>query len=272
AMRGQFPEFEQIAQPTVPDQPQLSKVDGLPGYNPALYDPLQYPVREVDLVGALPKADLEPGRTYRVDALAPLPTLLPPPPGLTATTNPLPAAIATAPAAAARPQPEQTATAPNFAPRATSSAVAQVPTTPASPAMPSPTDPNSPTDTALAADASELFAALPEPTVPTMPLPQSTSAMPAVPIEPQSVPVDVVAMTDVVTVEAAAEPVVETPVAVAVEAATAAMEVAVVETQPVASMDLAMTQHDLIEGYCDRPLAETNEATRLAVCDDDTSE
>ncbi|NEQ47989.1 MAG: hypothetical protein F6K00_32440 [Leptolyngbya sp. SIOISBB] len=282
-MAGQFPEFERIAQPALPDQPQLSKVDELPGYNPAVYDPLQSPVREVNLVGALSQAKLEGGITYRVDAVAPLPTLLPPPPPSVnpfPVANPLPTAIATAPPTATQPRPERAAAAPSFAPRATPAPIAQVPTNPTPSATPLPSAEPS-TDTVSVADTPELFAALPEHAVPIAPTPQPE------PIEltaPQPAPADL-AMTDVVAVDPLAQitdsSVTVTPEAVpvslevspiATEPAPVPFEVSPVAPEPAASMDLAMPRHDLIEGYCDRPLADTNEATRLAVCDGGTSE
>lgn len=287
-MDGQFPEFERIAQPALPDQPRLSKVDERPGYNPALYDPLQYPVREVDLVGALPRANLPGGIAYRVDAVAPLPTLLPPPGGNPfPVANPLPTAIAAAPPTAPRPRPEQATATPRFAPRATPAPIAQVPTTPAPPATPLPSvEPSTDTDIVSVdmvsvADTPNLFATLPEHAVPIAPMPQPAAVELAT---PQAAPADL-AMIDVVafdplaqmtdssvTVMPDAVPVAVEVSPIALEAAPVPLEVSPVATEPVASMDLAMSRHDLIEGYCDRPLADTSEATRVAVCDGGTSE
>ena len=133
-MSNLFPEFERaIALPPLPDQPQLSKLDELPGYNLALYDPAQYPVKETDLVGALehnlnfPAPDQV--ATYRAEAVKPLPGSIPAPlPRPLPVFAPLPSAIAAPPPPAVQPQPEPTAAQPTFAQGPAPTAVAQVPT------------------------------------------------------------------------------------------------------------------------------------------------
>ncbi|RZM81715.1 hypothetical protein [Leptolyngbya iicbica] len=285
-MSGQFPEFEQIARPPLPDQPQLArKIDEPPGYNPALYDPAQYPVREVDLVGGLP-AGLPGGITYRVDAIAPLPTPFPPPPSV----NPFPLAASSSVAIAPRPQavnsprPERAATTPSFAPRSAPAPAAPA-ATPRVPPKVTPAPAAPATEVAAINNAPELFAALPDEIEIAPP-----ADLPAPAVPPAAPPE--IAMTDVVTYDPLAA--MAAPEAVISESATpsladlppvtpAATPIATVPLAPVAttsvttpaptlSMELAPTRHDLLDRYCDRPLAETSTSTRAAVCDAGTSE
>jgi hypothetical protein len=292
-MSGQFPEFEQIARPPLPDQPQLArKIDAPPGYNPALYDPAQYPVREVNLVGGLSSAKLPGGMPYRIDAIAPLPTPFPPPPGVNpfpVATNPAAAAIAPQPRTVSQPRPEPTAVAPSFAPRSTP---APAPAAPA--ATPPKAPPSAPVAEVTASNAApELFAALPDEIeiAPPSDLPAPLATPPAT---------SEIAMTDVVSFDPLAEmtapegtttpttadtalanlsatppaatnveatPVVDslrTPVTVAAEPTVA--------PAPPLSMELAPARQDLLDRYCDRPLADTNASTREAVCDAGTRE
>ncbi|WP_204141865.1 hypothetical protein [Halomicronema sp. CCY15110] len=290
-MSGQFPEFEQIARPPLPDQPQLArKIDEPPGYNPALYDPAQYPVREVDLVGGVLLAKLPGGMPDRVDAIAPLPTPFPPPPAVNpfpVATNPSAAAIAPRLRAVSQPRPEPAAVAPSFVSRAAPATVATVATTPSAP-------PSAPVAEVTATNpAPELFAALPDgiAIAPPSDVPVPLAAPPAAPE---------IAMTDVVSFDPLAEMTAAAGATVPANADTAFANVAAVlpaatnvNTTPVAeplgtpvtgaaapkvapaptfSMELAPARQDLIDRYCDRPLADTNASTREAVCDADTNE
>jgi hypothetical protein len=204
ALSQAYPEFEPaVALPPLPDTPQMSQLDTLSGYDPAL-DATQSPVKEVDLLAMLDQESLSfptPDKvvTYRAEAVQPLPSAIPAP---LPTRNPLAEAIATLPEPVATPQPEQPAAAPTFArtpqpssitqvSQAPASApVAQVPTRPPStpqsaPAVSSTTAAAVPSDPAAAmvpyesesssgqwteisnSDSSELFAALPEANAPS---------------------------------------------------------------------------------------------------------
>ena len=68
--------------------------------------------------------------------------------------------------------------------------------------------------------------------------------------------------------EVAAAPVAEDPFAAPVTAVAEPIP----PPAPSVSMELAPTRHDLVDRYCDRSLADTNAATREAVCDAGTSE
>lgn len=264
-----FPTIKPTAElPPLPTQPQLSKIDELAGYNPAIYDPVDTPVREIDLFGALPKSSAElpspdPVLTFRTNAIKPLPSAIPAP-----LPAPLPvrtAAIA-APRPIAQPQLEQPATTPVFA-RDAEPAVAQVPTRPSDlptvpiQATPSAASGTTPTPLASAANSPELFAGLPEATVPIR----------------AAAPTKTEGLSDT-----EADMVTETTVAASQPSVTNATMMAwvdfepssVIEATPEAtmSMELALTQQELIERYCDRPQSDRNEATSAAVCEDDTNE
>ena len=295
-MSGQFPEFERIGQPTSPAQPQLSrKIEEPPGVNPALYDPAQYQVREVDLVGGLTAAN-SVGVNYRVDRIAPLPTLVPPPPAVNPfpmTANPSARPIAPRPRPVAQPRPEPAAVAPSFAPRVTSPPASPVVSTP-TPAKATPSPPAAAPAVTPTNEPADLFAALPDEIeiAPPTELPEPLATPPATPE---------MAMTDVVTFDPLAEMTtpevatapanpamtladlsatppavtdVATPVAeepFAYPPVTAAAE-PIAAPAPTVSMESAPARHDLIDRYCDRSLADTNAATREAVCDAGTSE
>lgn len=274
-----FPEFETaIAPPPLPDQPQLSKLDEPPGYNPALYDPAQYPVQEVDLVATLAKANLDfpvPDQvvTYRAETVQPLPAAIPaPPPVLLPARAPQPAAITAAPQPAAQPRPELTATQPSFAPNA-----APLPTNPsnlptgftpvatAPVAAPSAAAPTSSRRADAAAVSPELFAALPTPNgrvstspEPALTTPEANTLASAPAPAAGSALADQQSMTTAITFEFSELPTATNDLAASPESAV--------------SMKLATTRRDLINRYCDRSAVERKEPTKLAVCDDDTNE
>lgn len=263
-MSGMFPEFEaQIAQPALPDQPQLTKVDELPGYNPALYDPAQYPVQEIDLVGALPQTDLELSGgdrpvTYRSDAVKPLPSLGAPLPLPTPLASPLPAAIAATPPTVTQPRAEPSATAPSFAQATSPTSAAQVSTAPSGAAGAARVSGQAPVTAATAertsaTDSPELFAALPAPTVPTAPARQAEPPSRQPVAQPASANPS---MTDMVAFD---------PLADMTQRSVARPDSSV-------SMELTLTRRNLINRYCDRSQADRSESTKLAVCDDDTNE
>lgn len=259
--RGLFADFETtIAQPSLPAQPQLSKLDELPGYQPALYDPARYPVQETDLVASFKQAngdglDSDQGMTYRADAVAPLPGALP-----------RPSAIATAPPPAVQPQPEAAPATPGFA----RAPVAQVPTT-APPvtaavtgqtAAPTAQSPAIAPAERVAAVAPDLFAALPVPNV--LP-PVAPDAAPTTwEVRPPTSP-PVSSTNSSANRQSMADPFVfefsEPPAAGPT-------------TQPDSprSMDLALPRYELINRYCDRAPAASQASTKRAVCDDGTNE
>lgn len=271
ALSQEYPEYQPaIALPPLPDQPQMSKLDEIEGYNPAIYDADRYPVKEVDLAAMLEKESLSypvPDQvvTYRSEAVRPLPESIPAPlPAPQPVSTQSATAIAAAPQPAAIPQAEPTAAAPAFTP---ATAVAQVPTTPTAGGQSSPTaTPATVTPapvqeaagnnvsqasasevTAIAdtPDSTELFAALPAPTVPTTAVDHRP---PAVSNESQ--------VSNLMAEQNLGEP------------------VTLEETSPASSISMAMVtaRRQLVQRYCERVRDEAKEDSKLAVCEGDTKE
>lgn len=282
-LSSMFAEFEPtIAQPPLPEQPQLSKLDELPGYNPALYDPAQYPVQEADLVATLAEANLDfpmPDKvvTYRADTPK---TISAPPPLPLPVRDPLPLAIAAAPPTTALPQPEVAAATPNFAQapgltavapvstsRATAPTVASAATRPTAPAPGTPSAASTAIAPGPGPDAApvspDLFAALPTPTTPIAADRRPSPADSAVrqPEPPPSPTTNAVAASR----QLMAEP-------IAFEFSEPSTGKAAASPDSPMSMDLAMTRHDLINRYCDRAPTDRQTSTKLAVCEDGTNE
>ena len=253
ALSQEFPQNQPaIAEPSLPDQPQMSKLDELSGYNPALYDPAKYPVEEVDLLGLFPESEAaleiaDRTVTYRAETIQPLPSAIPASPvSPQPVRNALAEAMAASPTAIATPQPEAPTTSPTFA-QSSPNAQALASTAPQS-------EPSVQTTAAIATPAEspsvqpatetdkpaydDLFAVLPEPTDP-----QSVTDIPA-----------------------------PTAIAMADQQWSELPEFEATSPDSPFSMDVAIARHELIERYCQRARTEVKSDNKLAVCDGETNE
>lgn len=256
-----FPESKPTVElPSLAPQLQLSKLDELSGYNPAIYDPDQHPVREINLAGALSTSDFhfslpKPSVNYRANRVLPLSA---------AIREPL--TLRPAPRPVVQPQLEPSAAAPTFAQsRQPSPALAQVPTTSSDvrgePAQTSAANNSAaapaiaaPAVTASPAESPELFDSLPV-------------ASATRPLQPQST---IAGRTENSAI-AAARPA-DAEMLMADPFDFALTEVMGTAPDSALSMELAVTRQDLIQRYCDRPQSDRKESTSLAVCQDGTNE
>lgn len=266
ALSQEFPEYEPtVALPPLPQTPQMSKVDELPGYNPAIYDPVESTVEEVDLAALLAQEDLSfptPDNivTYRADAVRPLPSGIPSPPTPLTARDSL-AAIAALPEPVALPQAESPAASPAFAQSSPPTAIAQVPTPPSEassqPTQPMPSKASTAPEPAAAdtgaespphqtpevaesgTPESELFAALPAATKSSM--------------EANRVPHEAENLMAHLALEALPQPLATSP-------------------DSDVSMELVMARRQLVARYCERTRKEVKPDNRLAVCLGETRE
>ena len=253
ALSQEFPTNQPpIAQPALPDQPQMSKLDELSGYNPALYDPAKYPVEEVDLLGLFPQSEAaleiaERPVTYRADTIQPLPSAVPlPVASPQPVRNALAEAMATSSAAISTPQPESPTASPTFVQSAPNAQAAASPSPQPEPSVDqTATVIETPAELPSAQPTPEadkptydLFATLPEPTTP-----QSVTDMPA-----------------------------PTDLAMADQQWSELPEFETTSPDSPFSMEGAIARQRMIERYCERARTDVKSDNKLAVCDRETNE
>ena len=255
ALSQEFPQEQPaIAPPALPSQPQMSKLDELSGYNPALYDPAKYPVEEVDLLGLFPQSEaalaLADKTNYRAETIQPLPSAIPTPPASPPPVrSPVATGVTTSPAALATPQPESPTASPTFTQSAPNAQALASPAPQSERSAPNPTataTATRPIEPQLAQPAArtdkpaytDLFATLPKPTES-----QPITNLP---------PLTTIAMAD--------------------QQWSELPEFTATSPDSPFSMAGAIARRQMIERYCERALTEVKSDSKLAVCDGETNE
>ncbi len=258
ALSQEFPQDQPvIAPPALPNQPQMSKLDELSGYNPALYDPAKYPVEEVDLLGLFPQSEAalalaDKTVNYRAETIQPLPSAIPTPPASPQPVrSPVATGVTTSPAAIATPQPEAPTASPTFTQSAPNAQALASPAPQSERSAPNPTATTTATTTQPIAPPvaqpaartdklayEDLFATLPKPT-------ESPSITNLPPL---------------------------TAIAMADQQWSELPELAATSPDSPFSMAGVIARRQMIEHYCERARTEVKSDSKLAVCDGETNE